>query len=179
MTLMGKFDRLNYLRQLRKNGDISNTRYLSLKGDVKLTLEEAALLEGEETGRPIDPSEIEKDPILMNKYGFVELDADLAETIEQLQAAGVDVMSGAPADIRASVGRQSDEQFKLQALNDLVEEGQILFYKPSKLGMIITVPTPEGSKDLLLDELGFDGKDFLDMISEVPGINNADNPIHI
>ena len=170
MTLMGKFDRLNYLRQLRQNGDISNTRYLSLKGDIKLTLEEAALLEAEETGRPIDPAEIEKDPILMNKYGFVELDADLAETIEQLQAAGVDVMSGAPADIRASVGRQSDEQFKLQALNDLVEEGQILFYKPSKLGMIITVPTPEGSKDLLLDELGFDGKDFLDMISEVPGI---------
>ena len=170
MTMMGKFDRLNYLKQLRQNGDISNTRYLSLKRDVKLTLEEAALLEGEETGRPIDPSEIEKDPILMNKYGFVELDADLAETIEQLQEAGVDVMSGASADIRASVGRQSNEQFKLQALNDLVDEGQILFYKPSKLGMIITVPTPDGPKDLLLDELGFDGKDFLDMISEVPGI---------
>jgi hypothetical protein len=171
MTMMGKFDRLNYLRELRKNGDISNTRYVSLKKGITLTLEEAALLEAEEMGRPIDPEEIEKDPILMNKYGFVELDADLAETIEQLQEAGVDVMSGAPADIRASVGRQSDEQFKLQALQDLQDEGQILFYKPSKLGMIITIPTPDGgSKDLLLDELGFDGKDFLDMISEVPGI---------
>ena len=67
-------------------------------------------------------------------------------------------------------GRFSDEQSKLLALEQLKEDGQILFYKPSKLGMILTVPTAEGPKDILLDEIGFSGKDFLDMTSEIPGV---------
>ena len=170
MTLMGKFDRLKYLRSLKRGGRITSSRYITLKQNVGLTLEEAALLEAEEVGRAIDPEEIKSDPILLNKYGFVELEADLADTIEELQKAGVNVTKGAPANIRTEVGRQSDEEYKLQALNDLQEAGQILFYEPSKLGMIITVPTINGPEKLLLDEVGTSGKDFLDMISEVPGI---------
>jgi hypothetical protein len=135
-----------------------------------LTLEEAALLEAKEIGRPVDPDEIKSDPILMNKYGFMELDAELADSIEELQEAGVDVTAGAPANIRTEVGRQSGEEAKLNALNELRDQGQILHYEPTKLGMVITIPTPDGPKDLLLDELGLDGKDFLDVISEVPGI---------
>ena len=170
MTLMGKFDRLKYLRSLKRGGRITSSRYISLKQKIGLSLEEAALLEAEEIGRAVDPEEIKSDPVLLNKYGFVELDSELADTIEELQRAGVDVTAGAPANIRKEVGRQSDEEYKLQALNDLQEAGQILHYKPSKLGMIITVPTINGPKDVLLDEVGLNGKDFLDMISEVPGI---------
>ena len=170
MTLMGKFDRLKFLRSLRSDGRITSQRYISLKRNISFSFEEAALLESKQVGRPVDPDEIKADPLLLNKYGFVELDADLAESVEELQKAGVDVMAGAPPNIRKEVGRQSGEEAKLNALNELVDSGQILFYKPSKLGMIITVPTPDGTQDLLLDELGFSGKDFLDMISEVPGI---------
>ncbi len=170
MSLMGKFDRLKYLRALKRDGRISNTRYISLKQKVGFSFEEAALLESEATGRSVDPDEIKSDPVLMNKYGFVELDPGLADTIEDLQRAGVDVTAGAPPSIRKEVGRQSGEEAKLNALNELMEQGQILHYKPSKLGMIITVPSIDGPKDILLDELGMSGKDFLDMISEVPGI---------
>ena len=170
MTLMGKFDRLKFLRSLRKDGRITPSRYITLKRGIALTIEEAALLEAKEIGRPVDPDEIKSDPILMNKYGFMELDAELADSIEELQEAGVDVTAGAPANIRKEVGRQSGEEAKLNALNELRDQGQILHYKPSKLGMIITIPTIDGPQDLLLDELGLDGKDFLDMISEVPGI---------
>ena len=170
LTLMGKFDRLKFLRSLKKDGRITGTRYISLKSKVALTLEEAALLEAKEIGRPVDPDEIKSDPILMNKYGFMELDAELADSIEELQEAGVDVTAGAPANIRKEVGRQSGEEAKLNALNELRDQGQILHYEPTKLGMVITIPTMDGPKDLLLDELGLDGKDFLDMISEVPGI---------
>jgi hypothetical protein len=106
----------------------------------------------------------------MNKYGFVELDPGLADTIEELQRAGVDVTAGAPPSIRREVGRQFGEEAKLNALNELREQGQILHYEPSKLGMIITVPSINGPQKILLDELGMSGKDFLDMISEVPGI---------
>jgi len=170
MTLMGKFDRLEYLRSLKRGGRITSSRYISLKQNIGLTLEDAALLEAEEVGRPVDPDEIKSDPILLNKYGFVELEADLADTIEELQKAGVNVTKGAPANIRKEVGRQSDEEYKLQALNDLQKDGQILFYEPSKLGMIITVPTINGPEKLLLDEVGLSGKDFFDTISEIPGI---------
>ena len=170
MSLMGKFDRLKYLRALKRDGRISNTRYISLKQKVGFSFEEAALLESEATGRSVDPDEIKSDPVLMNKYGFVELDPGLADTIEELQRAGVDVTAGAPPSIRREVGRQFGEEAKLNALNELREQGQILHYEPSKLGMIITVPTINGPQKILLDELGMSGKDFLDMISEVPGV---------
>ena len=100
MTLMGKFDRLKFLRSLRKDGRITPSRYITLKRGIALTIEEAALLEAKEIGRPVDPDEIKSDPILMNKYGFMELDAELADSIEELQEAGVDVTAGAPANIR-------------------------------------------------------------------------------
>ena len=170
MDLMGKFDRLKLLRELRKDNRITGSRYISLKSKIPISVEEAAILESRELNRAVDPDEILKDPLLMNKYGLMELDAQLADSIQELQAAGVDVTAGAPPNIRKEVGRQSGEEAKLNALQELQEAGQILFYKPSKLGMIITVPSAEGPKDLLLDEIGFDGKDFLDMISEVPGI---------
>ena len=170
MDLMGKFDRLNLLRELRKDDRISGSKYISLKSKIPISLEEAAILESQELNRPVDPDEIQNDPLLLNKYGLIELDAQLAESIQELQQAGVDVTAGAPADIRAEVGRFSDEQSKLLALEQLKEDGQILFYKPSKLGMILTVPTAEGPKDILLDEIGFSGKDFLDMTSEIPGV---------
>ena len=170
MDLMGKFDRLNLLRELRKDDRISGSKYISLKSKIPISLEEAAILESQELNRPVDPDEIQNDPLLLNKYGLIELDAQLAESIQELQQAGVDVTAGAPADIRAEVGRFSDEQSKLLALEQLKEDGQILFYKPSKLGMILTVPTAEGPKDILLDEIGFSGKDFLDITSEIPGV---------
>ena len=170
MDLMGKFDRLKLLRELRKDDRITGSRYISLKSQIPISLEEAAILESRELNRAVDPDEILKDPLLMNKYGLMELDAQLADSIQELQAAGVDVTAGAPANIRAEVGRFSDEESKLRALEQLQEDGQILFYKPSKLGMIITVPSGDGPKDLLLDEIGFSGKDFLDMTSEIPGI---------
>ena len=170
MDLMGKFDRLKLLRELRKDNRITGSRYISLKSQIPISAEEAAILESRELNRAVDPDEILKDPLLMNKYGLMELDAQLAESIQELQAAGVDVTAGAPANIRAEVGRFSNEESKLRALEQLQEDGQILFYKPSKLGMIITVPSADGPKDLLLDEIGFSGKDFLDMTSEIPGI---------
>jgi hypothetical protein len=170
MDLMGKFDRLKLLRELRKDNRITGSRYISLKSQIPISAEEAAILESRELNRPVDPDEILKDPLLMNKYGLMELDAQLAESIQELQEAGVDVTAGAPANIRAEVGRFSNEESKLLALEQLQEDGQILFYKPSKLGMIITVPSADGPKDLLLDEIGFSGKDFLDMTSEIPGI---------
>ena len=170
MDLMGKFDRLNLLRELRRDDRISGSKYIALKSKIPISLEEAAILESQELNRPVDPDEIQNDPLLLNKYGLIELDAQLAESIQELQQAGVDVTAGAPADIRAEVGRFSDEQSKLLALEQLKEDGQILFYKPSKLGMILTVPTAEGPKDILLDEIGFSGKDFLDMTSEIPGV---------
>jgi hypothetical protein len=55
MSLMGKFDRLKYLRALKRDGRISNTRYISLKQKVGFSFEEAALLESEATGRSVDP----------------------------------------------------------------------------------------------------------------------------
>ena len=170
MDLMGKFDRLKLLRELRKDNRITGSRYISLKSQIPISAEEAAILESRELNRPVDPDEILKDPLLMNKYGLMELDAQLADSIQELQEAGVDVTAGAPPNIRKEIGRQSGEEAKLNALQELQEAGQILFYKPSKLGMIITVPSADGPKELLLDEIGFDGKDFLDMISEVPGI---------
>jgi len=176
VPLQGKFDRLKYLRSLRKDNRITNTRYISLTAPLKLSIEEAALLEAQEIGRDVDPDEISSDPILMYKYGLIELDDDLAETIEELQRAGVDVTADVPSNVRAQVGRQSGEEAKLQALENLKQDGQILFYKPTKLGMVITIPEFNeqggqiGTKDVLFDELGLDGNDFLDIISEVPGI---------
>ena len=176
VPLQGKFDRLKYLRTLRKDNRITNSRYISLTAPLKLTIEEAALLESREIGRDVDPSEISSDPVLMYKYGLIELDDDLAETIDELQKAGVDVTADVPSNIRAQVGRQSSEEAKLQALENLKQDGQILFYKPTKLGMVITIPEFNeqggqiGTKDVLFDELGLDGNDFLDIISEVPGI---------
>ena len=170
MDLMGKFDRLNLLRELRKDGRITGSRYISLKSRIPISLEEAAILESQELNRPVDPDEIQNDPLLLNKYGLMELDSQLADSIQELQMAGVDVTAGAPANIRAEVGRFSEENSKLLALEQLKQDGQILFYKPSKLGMVITVPSSEGPKDLLLDEIGFGGKDFLDMTSELPGV---------
>ena len=174
--MQGKFDRLKYLRALRKDNRITNTRYISLTAPLKLSLEEAALLEAQEIGRDVDPTEIEGDPLLMHKYGFIEIDDDLAETIEELQRAGVDVTAGAPPNVRAQVGRQSGETAKLQALENLKEDGQILFYKPTKLGMVLTIPEFDqqgnqiGTQDVLFDEIGLNGKDFLDITSEIPGI---------
>jgi hypothetical protein len=176
VPLQGKFDRLKYLRTLRKDNRITNSRYISLTAPLKLSIEEAALLEAQEIGRDVDPDEISSDPILMYKYGLIELDDDLAETIEELQRAGVDVTADVPFNIRVQVGRQSSEEAKLQALENLKEDGQILFYKPTKLGMVITIPEFNeqggqiGTKDVLFDELGLDGNDFLDIISEIPGI---------
>ena len=176
VPLQGKFDRLKYLRSLRKDNRITNSRYISLTAPLKLSIEEAALLEAQEIGRDVDPDEISSDPILMYKYGLIELDDDLAETIEELQRAGVDVTADVPSNIRVQVGRQSSEEAKLQALENLKEDGQILFYKPTKLGMVITIPEFNeqggqiGTKDVLFDELGLDGNDFLDIISEIPGI---------
>ena len=57
----------------------------------------------------------------MNKYGLMELDAQLAESIQELQAAGVDVTAGAPANIRAEVGRFSNEE-----ANDFYQTSQVL-----------------------------------------------------
>ena len=105
LDMQGKFDRLKYLRTLRKDNRITNSRYISLTGPLKLSLEEAALLESREIGRDVDPTEIEGDPLLMHKYGFIEIDANLAESIEELQKAGVDVTAGAPPGVRAEVGR--------------------------------------------------------------------------
>ena len=170
MDLMGKFDRLNLLRELRKDGRITGSRYISLKSRIPISLEEAAILESQELNRPVDPDEIQNDPLLLNKYGLMELESPLADSIQELQMAGVDVTAGAPANIRKEVGRFSEENSKLLALEQLKQDGQILFYKPSKLGMVITVPSSEGPKDLLLDEIGFGGKDFLDMTSELPGV---------
>ena len=170
MDLMGKFDRLNLLRELRRDDRISGSKYIALKSKIPISLEEAAILESQELNRPVDPDEIQNDPLLLNKYGLIELDAQLAESIQELQQAGVDVTAGAPAEIRAEVGRFSNEESKHLALEQLKEDGQILFYKPSKLGMILTVPTAEGPKDILLDEIGFSGKDFLDITSEIPGV---------
>ena len=176
VPLQGKFDRLKYLRTLRKDNRITNSRYISLTAPLKLSIEEAALLESREIGRDVDPSEIKSDPILMYKYGLIELDDDLAETIDELQRAGVDVTADVPSNIRVQVGRQSSEEAKLQALENLKQDGQILFYKPTKLGMVITIPEFNeqggqiGTKDVLFDELGLNGNDFLDIISEVPGI---------
>ena len=176
LDMQGKFDRLKYLRTLRKDNRITNSRYISLTAPLKLSLEEAALLESREIGRDVDPTEIEGDPLLMNKYGFIEIDADLAESIEELQKAGVDVTAGAPPGVRAQVGRQQGEIAKLQALENLKNDGQILFYKPTKLGMVLTIPkfdqqgTQIGTQDVLFDEIGLDGKDFLDTLSELPGI---------
>ena len=176
LDIQGKFDRLKYLRTLRKDNRITNSRYISLTAPLKLSLEEAALLESREIGRDVDPTEIEGDPLLMNKYGFIEIDADLAESIEELQKAGVDVTAGAPPSIRAQVGRHQGETAKLQALENLKEDGQILFYKPHKLGMVLTIPEFDqqgnqiGTQDVLFDEIGLDGKDFLDTLSELPGI---------
>ena len=158
VPLQGKFDRLKYLRSLRKDNRITNSRYISLTAPLKLSIEEAALLEAQEIGRDVDPDEISSDPILMYKYGLIELDDDLAETIEELQRAGVDVTADVPSNIRAQVGRQSSEEAKLQALENLKEDGQILFYKPTKLGMVITIPEFNeqggqiGTKDVLFDE---------------------------
>jgi hypothetical protein len=176
VPLQGKFDRLKYLRSLRKDNRITNSRYISLTAPLKLSIEEAALLEAQEIGRDVDPDEISSDPILMYKYGLIELDDDLAETIEELQRAGVDVTADVPSNVRFQVGRQSGEEAKLQALENLKQDGQILFYKPTKLGMVITIPefneqgAQIGTQDVLFDELGLDGNDFLDIISEVPGI---------
>ena len=170
MDLMGKFDRLNLIRELRRDDRISGSKYIALKSKIPISLEEAAILESQELNRPVDPDEIQNDPLLLNKYGLIELDAQLAESIQELQQAGVDVTAGAPANIRAEVGRFSNEQSKLLALEQLQEDGQILFYKPSKLGMILTIPTADGPKDVLFDEIGFSGKDFLDLTSEIPGI---------
>jgi hypothetical protein len=36
--------------------------------------------------------------------------------------------------------------------------------------MILTIPTVDGPKDVLFDEIGFSGKDFLDITSEIPGV---------
>ena len=83
VPLQGKFDRLKYLRTLRKDNRITNSRYISLTAPLKLSIEEAALLEAQEIGRDVDPDEISSDPILMYKYGLIELDDDLAETIEE------------------------------------------------------------------------------------------------
>ena len=171
VPLQGKFDRLKYLRTLRKDNRITNSRYISLTAPLKLSIEEAALLESREIGRDVDPSEISSDPILMYKYGLIELDDDLAETIDELQKAGVDVTADVPSNIRLQVGRQSGEEAKLQALENLKQDGQILFYKPTKLGMVITIPefneqgAQIGTQDVLFDELGLDGNDFLDIIS--------------
>ena len=176
VPLQGKFDRLKYLRQLRKDNRITNSRYISLASPLKLSIEEAALLESQEIGRDVDPDEISSDPILMYKYGLMELDADLVETIEELQKAGVDVTADVPVNIRAQVGRQSGDEAKLQAMENLKNDGQILFYKPTKLGMVITIPefneqgAQIGTQDVLFDEIGLNGKDFLDVLSEVPGI---------
>jgi len=174
--MQGKFDRLKYLRSLRKDNRITNTRYISLTAPLKLSLEEAALLESQEIGRDVDPTEIEGDPLLMHKYGFIEIDDDLAESIEELQRAGVDVTAGAPPNVRAQVGRQRGDEAKLQALENLKEDGQILFYKPHKLGMVLTIPefneqgAQIGTQDVLFDEIGLSGKDFLDILNEIPGI---------
>ena len=174
--MQGKFDRLKYLRALRKDNRITNTRYISLTAPLKLSLEEAALLESQEIGRDVDPTEIEGDPLLMHKYGFIEIDDDLAESIEELQRAGVDVTAGAPPNVRAQVGRQRGDEAKLQALENLKEDGQILFYKPHKLGMVLTIPefneqgAQIGTQDVLFDEIGLSGKDFLDILNEIPGI---------
>ena len=67
VSLQGKFDRLEYLRELRKDNRITNSRYISLTSNLKLSVEEAAVLEAEEIGRDVDPDEISSDPILMNK----------------------------------------------------------------------------------------------------------------
>ena len=79
---------------------------------------------------------------LQKQMGIRKQLADLQ--ISEIERAANQAIEDATAsgDIRTVF--QDDEQFKLQALEDLVEEGQILFYKPSKLGMIITVPTPGG-----------------------------------
>ena len=108
MDLMGKFDRLNLLRELRKDDRISGSKYIALKSKIPISLEEAAILESQELNRPVDPDEIQNDPLLLNKYGLIELDAQLAESIQELQQAGVDVTAGAPANIRAEVGRFSN-----------------------------------------------------------------------
>ena len=47
MDLMGKFDRLNLLRELRKDGRITGSRYISLKSRIPISLEEAAILESQ------------------------------------------------------------------------------------------------------------------------------------
>ena len=63
---------------------------------------------------------------------LIELDDDLAETIEELQRAGVDVTADVPSNIRAQVGRQSSEEAKLTSIRKLKRRWSNTFLQTNK-----------------------------------------------
>jgi hypothetical protein len=137
-----------------------------------LTIEEAAYLESQEKGEPVDSDTVRESPYLIAKYGVggVEVNPQFVKDIKVLEDAGVDIMSGAPPSIRFDIGRQTGDEMKQKALDLMVEKGSVLSYQPTKFGYVLDIPSPEGTKQVLLDEIGFTGKDFLDFSSELPGM---------
>ena len=170
LSLEDRFTRNRALQELYSKDQISSSTYYDKL--EPLTVEEAAYLESQETGNPVDPDTIKESPYLIAKYGVggVEVNPQFVKDIKVLEDAGVDIMSGAPPSIRYDVGRQKGDEMKQKALDLMVEKGSVLSYQPTKFGYVLDIPSPEGTKQVLLDEIGFTGKDFLDFSSEVPGM---------
>lgn len=170
LSLEDRFTRNKALQELYSNDQISSSTYYNKL--EPLTAEEAAYLESQERGEPVDPDTIKESPYLIAKYGVggVEVNPQFVKDIKVLEDAGVDILSGAPPSIRFDIGRQTDDEMKQKALDLMVESGSVLAYQPTKFGYILDIPSEEGTKQVLLDEIGFTGKDFLDFSSEIPGM---------
>ena len=170
LSLEDRFTRNRALQELYSNDQISSTTYYNKL--EPLTIEEAAYLESQERGEPVDPDTIKESPYLIAKYGVggVEVNPQFVKDIKVLEDAGVDILSGAPPSIRFDIGRQTDDEMKQKSLDLMVENGNVLAYTPTKFGYVLDIPSEEGTKQVLLDEIGFTGKDFLDFTSEIPGI---------
>ena len=170
LSLEDRFTRNKALQELYSNDQISSTTYYDKL--EPLTIEEAAYLESQEKGEPVDPDTVRESPYLIAKYGVggVEVNPQFVKDIKVLEDAGVDIMSGAPSSIRFDIGRQTGDEMKQKALDLMVEKGSVLSYQPTKFGYVLDIPSPEGTKQVLLDEIGFTGQDFLDFSSEIPGM---------
>jgi hypothetical protein len=170
LSLEDRFTRNKALQELYSKDQISSSTYYNKL--EPLTAEEAAYLESQQRGEPVDPDTIKESPYLIAKYGVggVEVNPQFVKDIKVLEDAGVDILSGAPPSIRYDIGRQSDEEMKQKTLDLMVENGSVLAYQPTKFGYVLDIPSPEGTKQVLLDEIGFTGKDFLDFTSEIPGM---------
>jgi hypothetical protein len=170
LSLEDRFTRNKALQELYSNDQISSSTYYNKL--EPLTAEEAAYLESQERGEPVDPDTIKESPYLIAKYGVggVEVNPQFVKDIKVLEDAGVDILSGAPPSIRYDIGRQTDDEMKQKALDLMIENGSVLNYQPTKFGYVLDIPSEEGTKQVLLDEIGFTGKDFLDFTSEIPGM---------